>query len=232
MTQRHDRAKDVRNDMRNSHRNLYSANWWNRYPGMAHGRWHYYRNHAANHWWRWATWRGVTGWIAWQWATPVYYDYGTGGNVYYQNNTVYVDGEESCTAEEYAQQAGDLAAAAPEVADDKVEWMPLGVFALTHEEKGDPTMFLQLVVSKEGIISGTYTNPLTDTALPIEGMVDQKTQRAAWTIGDNKSTVMETGIYNLTKDEAPVLIHFGKDKTQTWLLVRLEEKKEEPASGQ
>jgi len=143
--------------------------------------------------------------------------------VYYENNVVYVNGEESCTAEEYYQQAADIAAAVPEAAEDKVEWMPLGVFALTHEEKGDANMFLQLVVSKEGIIAGTYTNPLTNTALPIEGMVDRETQRAAWTVGDNKNTVMETGIYNLTKDEAPVLMHFGKEKTQNWLLVRLEE---------
>ena len=25
----------------------------------------------------------------------------------------------------------------------------------------------------------------------------------------------------LTKDEAPVLVHFGKDRTEQWLLVRL-----------
>jgi hypothetical protein len=51
--------------------------------------------------------------------------------------------------------------------------------------------------------------------------VDKKTQRAAWTIGDNKDNVMETGFYNLTKDEAPMLVHFGKDKTEQWLLVRM-----------
>jgi len=33
--------------------------------------------------------------------------------------------------------------------------------------------------------------------------------------------VIETGVYNLTKDEAPALIHFGKDRTEQWLLVRL-----------
>jgi hypothetical protein len=36
--------------------------------------------------------------------------------------------------------------------------------------------------------------------------------------GKNKTTVCETGIYNLTQDEAPALIHLGKDKTQQWLL--------------
>jgi hypothetical protein len=33
--------------------------------------------------------------------------------------------------------------------------------------------------------------------------------------------VIETGLYNLTKDEAPALIHFGPDRTEQWLLVRL-----------
>ncbi len=32
---------------------------------------------------------------------------------------------------------------------------------------------------------------------------------------------METGIYNLTQDETPLLVHFGKDRTEQWLLVRL-----------
>ena len=35
--------------------------------------------------------------------------------------------------------------------------------------------------------------------------MDKKTQRAAWTVGKNKNTVCETGLYNLTKDEAPAL---------------------------
>ena len=43
-------------------------------------------------------------------------------------------------------------------------------------------------------------------------------------MGDNKSTVIDTGLANLTKDEGPALVHFGKDKTQEWLLVRLNKK--------
>ena len=40
-------------------------------------------------------------------------------------------------------------------------------------------------------------------------------------MGDKSQTVVETGLYNLTKDEAPALLHFGTEKTQQWLLVRL-----------
>jgi len=37
---------------------------------------------------------------------------------------------------------------------------------------------------------------------------------------------MEAGIFNLTNDSAPALLHFADGQTQQWLLVRLEEPKE------
>jgi hypothetical protein len=57
--------------------------------------------------------------------------------------------------------------------------------------------------------------------------VDRKTQRAAWVVGDRKDTVYETGIGNLTQPETTMLVHFGKDRTQQWTLVRLD-----PPEGQ
>ena len=108
---------------------------------------------------------------------------------------------------------------------DKTEWLPLGVFALSRGDSGVSNTVLQLAVSKEGVISGTYYNSDTDIARPVKGRVDKKTQRAAWTFSDGKNTdiVMETGINNLTQDQAVALVHFGKDTTQQWLMVRLKE---------
>jgi hypothetical protein len=40
---------------------------------------------------------------------------------------------------------------------------------------------------------------------------------------NRKETVYETGIGNLTEDETTVLVHFGKDRTQQWTLIRLQE---------
>ena len=40
---------------------------------------------------------------------------------------------------------------------------------------------------------------------------------------EGSEKVGETGIFNLTKDESPALIHIGKDKTQQWTLVRLQQ---------
>ena len=45
----------------------------------------------------------------------------------------------------------------------------------------------------------------------------------AWRIGANTDTLFETSLANLTQDVAPLAIHFGNTRTQTWLLVRLPE---------
>ena len=42
----------------------------------------------------------------------------------------------------------------------------------------------------------------------------EKPKDAAGPVGKNKTTVCETGVYNLMQAEAPALIHLGKDKTQ------------------
>jgi hypothetical protein len=103
--------------------------------------------------------------------------------------------------------------------------MPLGVFALARDDGADTGMMLQLAVTKSGVIAGMLYNDATEEDRPVEGTVDQKSQRAVWRFADgkNESLVMETGIYNLTEDEATALVHFGPDDSETWLMVRLEE---------
>ena len=211
-----------------NHRHTFGPNWWGRHPNLTNCRWGFY-NRPWRSWWRPATWVGVTGWIAWTWPQPVFYDFG--GSIYYENNEIYVDGNPVASAQEYAQQMGELANSVPDdVNADDVEWLPLGVFALLKDDGDEAVMFLQLAVSKEGIIAGTYTNSTNDSAQTVEGMVDRETQMAAWTIGDNKKTVLQTGVYNLTQDETPVLVHFGTEQTQQWLMVRLDEPEESEAA--
>jgi hypothetical protein len=142
--------------------------------------------------------------------------------VYYQDDSVIA------SAEDYAQQAEQIASSAPEVAPDKAEWMPLGVFALTPDGQAsgpDPSLFLQLAISKEGVISGTLNNSATNSTQTIEGMADKATQRVAWTVAGKTRPIMETGISNLTEDTAPALVHFADGQSQQWLMVRLEEPK-------
>ena len=215
--QRQDRGQNVRDSY---HDNRPRADFWKDHPNATR------RN--VNSPYRWATWVALGGWYGLS-GDGQYYDYGSGGNCYYEDDMVYYEGEPVATAEEYADQAIGFAEAGSGTIDQAVEsnndieWMPLGVFALVHEDKGDPTFFMQLQIAKDGTISGTYLNSAKDTSQTIQGSVDKESQRAAWTVGDNPNTVIETGLYNLTKDEAPALIHFGTEKTQQWLLVRMED---------
>jgi hypothetical protein len=99
--------------------------------------------------------------------------------------------------------------------------MPLGVWALTQQEQGDATMFMQFSVDKTGLLAGAYKNALTGDEQPIVGRVDLPSQRVAWHVGEATQTVYETGLSGLENDVVSVFVHFGENITQTWLLVRL-----------
>jgi len=109
-------------------------------------------------------------------------------------------------------------AAQPPDADDK--WMPLGVFALVEGTEITSDDVFQLAVNPQGIIRGNYHNVKADVMDPISGSIDKKTQRAAWTIGKDKTPVYEAGVVNLTKDVAPLLVHTDNGDNQV-SLVRL-----------
>ena len=162
------------------------------------------------------------------WGEGRYYDYGTGGSNYYDGTTVMDDGQ-AVAADEYAQQAEELALSVPdenaEASDaSSDEWLPLGVFAVAQEGEGSavPTMFMQLAVRKDGVIAGTYQNKETGETASLEGMIDEDSQRAAWTFAGKTSPIVETGIQNLTMNETQVLVHFDGGETKTYLLVRVE----------
>ncbi len=172
--------------------------------------------------WAPATWASLGGWCGVS-TSPVYYDYGN--TITYQDESVYTNGQPVATTSQYYDQASTLAGSASSVPPQETDsqWMPLGVFGLAQGDQTDSSTVIQLAVNKAGLIGGNYYNDISDTTLPIQGAVDKKNQRVAWTVGKNKNTVFDTGLYNLTKDEAPVLVHFGKDKTQQWLMVRMKQ---------
>ena len=92
---------------------------------------------------------------------------------------------------------------------------------------------LQLAVNKDGVIRGNFQDNLTDKVIPVVGSVDKKTQRVAFQPEGNDSIVVETGLYNLTNDEVPVLVHFGPDRQELRTLIRLkppEEQAQQPAA--
>lgn len=205
----------VRNDF--NRYNIFTPGWYRHHPRA----WAVAALAASA--WATATWAGAADWVGCD-STPVDYDYGT--TVLYQGNNVYMEGQPVGSTSQYYDQASSLAASTAATQDDQSQWLSLGVFGMVQGDQTDPTMIFQLAVNHEGIIRGNYLDTITNTTLPVHGAVDKKTQRAAWTVGDNKDTVFDTGLYNLTKDEAPTLVHSGKDSTQEWLMVRLKNKDE------
>jgi hypothetical protein len=226
------------------HGTWFHGSWWNTHfrPGYGPGfnNWHYgwcVNRYPWRHWWTVPTYAGLTSWFAWSappavWTQPVYYDYGTGGNVYTTNNTVYVDGQAVGSEADHAANTAALAAVPPPATEKELEesdWMPLGTFAAsTGEADEQPSWVVQLAVDKQGVVSGTLYNVTTDSAQTLLGQVDKNTQRVAMRVGEG-DLVVETGLYNLTQQEAPVLAHFAADRTENWLLVRLEAPSEDAA---
>ncbi len=192
---------------------------------------------AHPHAWRAAAWTAAVFWTGATWGrlsaycgyppAPVVYDYGT--TIVYQDNSVYYNGEPVATAEEYTQQAAAIADQGQQAQpSEKEEWVSLGVFGMVRGDDTGANQIFQLAIDKDGVLRGNYYDALSDTTLPVFGSVDKKTQRAAWTVGDRKDTVYETGVGNLTEDETTMLVHFGKDRTQQWTLIRLQEQADQP----
>jgi hypothetical protein len=193
----------------------YGDSWWN----DNHIDWPYYPGFG---YWGWASWAPLTSWGDYGWTDPIYYNYGE--NVYYDDGSVYYGDEVVCTEQQYIDQAEAIALSVPETKPAAEDWMPLGVFAITQDGEptgAEPTMFLQLALSKQGLINGTFQNTATNTVKAVDGMVDKQTQRAAWTVQGESRPLWETGIANLTQDSTAVLVHFPDDTTQRALLVRL-----------
>jgi hypothetical protein len=225
-----DRADSIRDELgdRFDENHLFD-DFWRNHPNA-------YVNFRQNPvFWTWATFATASAFMPWNWGTGYYYDYGSGGggSSAADSGTVYAD-EATYSSPEYCEQAEELANSAPEEPPADTDWLPLGVFAMTNDDQSNavPNMFLQLAVSKEGIIAGTYQNKTTGQTESVDGMVDKDSQRAAWTITGKNTPIMETGLQNLTMNETRVLLHFADGTTQRWLLVRIEKPEDQPAPSQ
>lgn len=194
---------------------VFTPNWYLNHRAVWRAR-----NWTALNAWSYATWPVIAGYCSYP-LDPIYYDYGD--NVAFTDNSVYVNGQSVGTPEQYAQQAETIAQTGSEAkVTDEGEWKSLGVFAMIQGDETNSNNVFQLAVNKDGIIRGNFYNALTDTTEAVQGSVDKKSQRAAWTIGAKKDTVFEAGIANLTRNQTTLLVHFGKDRTQQWTLVRVD----------
>jgi hypothetical protein len=180
---------------------------------------------AAGAAWTAAAWPAVTAFCSIA-AAPINYDYGN--TVVIQGDTVYQNGQSVGTAADYTAQATAIADKGQQAeAPPEAEWKALGVYALTQGDEQQSNYVFQLAVNKEGVLRGNYYDGLMDATTPVYGSVDPKSQRAAWTIGKKNDRVFEAGVSNLTGEQCPVLVHVGNDRTQQWMLVRVQQ----PANG-
>jgi len=215
-------ADSIRSQLNSAYDSGLHQEFWS---GLQTGHYYFDKNPIF---WSWAGFRTVSAIMPWNWGEGRYYDYGSGGGSYYDGSSV-MDNGEAVPAEEYAQQAEELALSVPEEDAESSdasgdEWLPLGVFAVAQEGESSatPTMFMQLAVRKDGVIAGTYQNKETGETASLEGMIDGDSQRAAWTFSGKTSPIVETGIQNLTMNETQVLVHFQDGDSKTYLLVRVE----------
>jgi hypothetical protein len=199
------------------------------YYGTFQGAW--YSKYRGS--WYPTKWAGVGVWDAIAWGTlagwwgypaekATRYDYGS--SVVYQEDAVYVNGDQVATSAEYADQAAAIAEEGKKAEASKDgQWQALGVFAMVMGEETTSSNLVQLAVNKAGVIRGNYYNALTDTTEPVFGNVDKKTQRACWTVGDKKAPTYEAGIVNLTENETTMMVHYSKEKSQQFTLFRIEQ---------
>ncbi len=153
-------------------------------------------------------------------AQPVPYDYG--GNIVVQPDAVYVNGDAVGTAENYASQASQLAAAGQTAElPANTKWLPLGVFAVVEGDQTNSDDVFELAVNQQGVIRGNYHNLRNNDVKQISGAVEKSTQREAWTIRGAKTPVYEAGVANLTKDQTPLLVHVGPGQSRQVSLIRL-----------
>ena len=113
-----------------------------------------------------------------------------------------------------------LAAVAPADAPQD-EWSPIGTFAvLKNPTSTDTSIVIQLATNKSGIIAGNIIDMNTDKMAPVYGAVDPETQRVALRV-DGRDEIVECGLWNLTQDTLPVLLHMDEETTEERTFVRL-----------
>lgn len=203
---------------------------------------------GSSGWWAPMAWSGVTGFLGGMAGgalvgafhdEPHYTSYANGGG----GDTIIVNGQ-SEPAVAYAQEAtaiadnyaplsqqvaalpvetGTPATSAEAQARIAADWMPLGIYAITEENStAEPNRYVQLVMSKSGAIGGELHDLSKDTSAPIQGAIDPNSKRVAWKI-EGTDTTMETGLYNLTQAETPILVHEGVANTKQLMMARIED---------
>ena len=209
--------------------------WWWRHPSWDHA-------------WGWFAAGFFAGAVTNAILTPVPYYYGS--NIVYVQDVVYVNSVPYVSSSEYYRQAQNIAiagtpppappqpsgtatAAPPQPAPPQQEgaqpaanpaddWLPMGTFAVVADgSQTESKRILQIATNKQGQVRGNFINQETDVATELYGSVDPQTQRVAFKAKGNDSMIAECGLWNLTQDTVPMLVHFDQNRTEGRTLIRL-----------
>jgi hypothetical protein len=167
------------------------------------------------------------------WLSVPYVPTGT-STVIYEGPTTVVNEESaqaSVATEQPAAETTDivnfdalaLARSGPSETPQDAQWMPLGVFSLKPAGQQDSTRVIQLAVSRDGLVRGTQLDTLTEDTANIQGAVDKKSLRIAWTIGSKTGAAFEAALGDLTRPQCQVTVRFADGKTAAWEMVRIEQ---------
>jgi len=199
---------------------IFDDHFWNLFR-RRNNNWYFDNNFQ---WFSGANWPRIVVWLPWAWSRPIYYFYETDGDVYYSTTEDFsylipVDSKEI-----FIEQATRIANARYSISKQQSDWMPLGMFAfaLDNDSSDMPKRYISLAISKEGAVSGAYFDAANNTMLEIQGGIDPESQRIAWKFVGSDWPIMESGLYNLTKDESTLLIHTSSHTTETQVLIRLD----------
>lgn len=109
--------------------------------------------------------------------------------------------------------------------------LPLGVYTLAPKDQDESTASVRLALSKDGVLRGIYYDSLGAQGHPIRGAVDKKTQRVAWTVGDNKKVLFQTTLASLTHEKGALTVRDANGNSHPWTIARFEqnENENEPA---
>ncbi|MBX9792419.1 MAG: hypothetical protein K2Y37_26255 [Pirellulales bacterium] len=214
------------------HNRPFSRGWYAGHRGAWGGGWGWGNPWAVAGWGPTAAWLGLNAA-----AGPAWGGYGPTNTTIYDTDNEALNqpgaefaGGQNLSPDALAAEsaaAGQLAAQGATEPGQNEKFMPLGVFTLAPENQTEATAMLQLAVSKQGVVRGTYFDLLSDTDHPVRGAVDKQTQRVAWIIGPQGKVTFQTGLAVLTEPSGPVSVHYQNGQTRQWVLARYEKEPSE-----
>lgn len=103
------------------------------------------------------------------------------------------------------------------------QWLPLGTFVMADDLNytQDSSYYVQLAVNRDGFVSGSMFNSQDNQVLPVVGRIDPRTQQLAFSV-QGWSEVFSTSVYDLTQNQASVLVMRGPQDYQVDYMVRVQ----------